>query len=153
MKNIIAMVLAIALNFTPFSVIGMSVSYACDEPVAEQTEVCPVLPHIDYHGEGTGHPNLLPTVCLTQEAIDLMTIPGEGFGFTYYQRYSADGGEDDMEPIITVACITEQWVFPDVRIGFWVDCDGFRWWFETEAITDSGTYTMEFVEKVALTEL
>lgn len=144
MVKVIALLSALFLGSLAF---GANPAMACDK-AAGSTECLPP-PDINYNGTGTAKPTLKPEACVTAEAYDMMTGPGVEFWFTYYLRYP-NGSAEDMEPIVRNKCVKKQWVTPGTKIGFWVDCYGYRWWFETAAITKNGRYTMELVKKMKL---
>lgn len=111
-----------------------------------QSTECDPPPHITYRGTGKAQPKLKPIVCVPADMVRRMTPPNGDFWFTYYLRYPG-GSTEDMPPVIRTACVTRQWVVAGTKIGFWVDCEGYRWWLESAPITSSGRYTMRLIKK------
>lgn len=151
MNKLVAFLMALCVITSTFVAGPLSVSTAyakqnCTKVVSANSTECKDAPVITYHGTQPGTPPLLPTVCVNDEAYGLMTGPGVDFWFTYYQKYR-NGGIEDMPRKITARCVTRQKVFPGVRIGFWFDCNGYRYWYESDPITDNGRYEMHFVKK------
>ena len=102
-----------------------------------------------YKGTGGKKPTLNPRVCLPDWAYDLMTGPGIDFWYDFELNYPG-GVQEKGDSIVKAQCSKKQWVSPGTWLTFWVDCEGYRWFFKTGRIASSGTYTYDLVRKVKL---